>query len=204
MKPPLLLVGLAALVSIAVGAGAATAGADSGGDRHHRSYEVWLIDQEDRFNAGVGTLHVFDGGELTDDAASAEPESTDLGMKVAPLCLAETGTAPARPHMLVFNGGDDDGAGGNTHAVIAYVGSGHIAFLDAATPKPIDCIDVRVQAHAAWPTPDQRHLIVANQNGKKLQRIATDYRRERFTLEDDATIDLATCTTPSGAPCEHP
>src|ERR671915_1793502 len=204
MKPRLLLVGLVALMSIAVVAVVGTAGAESDDDYHHSSYEVWLIDQEDRFNAGVGTLHVFDGSELTDDAASAEPESIDLGLAVAPLCLAETGTAPTRPHMLVFNGGDDDGAGGNTHAMIAYVGSGHVAFLDAATREPIDCIDVGVQAHAAWPTPDQEHLIVANQNGKQLNRIATDYENDVFSLESAATLDLATCTTPSGALCQHP
>jgi hypothetical protein len=204
MKPRLLLVGLVALVSIAVVAVVGTAGADSGADSQNRSYEVWLIDQEDRFNPGVGTLHVFGGEELTEDAASAEPESIDLGLAVAPLCLAETGTVPTRPHMLVFNGGDDDGAGGNTHAIIAYVGSGHVAFLDAATRKPIDCIDVGVQAHAAWPTPDQKHLIVANQNGKQLNRIATDYENDVFTLENAATLDLAACTTPSRAPCQDP
>jgi hypothetical protein len=106
--------------------------------------------------------------------------------------------------MIVFNGGDNDGPGGNTYAVIAFVATGHVAFLDAETREPVDCIDVGTQAHAAWPTPDQRHLIVANQNGKKLQRIRTNYKTETFTLEDSATIDLKTCTTPSGAPCEDP
>ena len=33
--------------------------------------------------------------------------------------------------MLVFNGGDNDGPGGNTHAALAFVASGHVAFLDA-------------------------------------------------------------------------
>jgi hypothetical protein len=204
MKPRLLLVGLVALVSVAVVAVVGTAGATSGGDRHNSSYEVWLIDQEDRFNTGVGTLHVFDGDELTDDAESAEPESIDLGLEVGPRCQALTGTLPSRPHMLVFNGGDDDGRGGNTHAIIAYVASGHIAFLDAETQAPLDCIDVGLQAHAAWPTPDQKHLIVANQNGKQLNRISTDYERDEFELEPAATLDLAGCTTPSGAPCQDP
>ncbi|HEV2874324.1 MAG TPA: hypothetical protein VGW14_04185, partial [Thermoleophilaceae bacterium] len=204
MKPRLLLVGLVALVSLAAVAVVGTAGADSGGDGNNRSYEVWLIDQEDRFNAGAGTLHVFDGDELTDDAESAEPESIDLGLAVRQRCEAETGSTPSRPHMLVFNGGDDDGPGGNTHAMIAYVASGHVAFLDAQTREPLDCIDVGAQAHAAWPTPDQEHLIVANQNGKQLNRIATDYDNDVFTLESAATLDLANCTTPSGAACQDP
>jgi hypothetical protein len=207
MRQRLLLVGLVALVSLAAVAAAGTAGADSDDgddDDRDRSYEVWLIDQEDRFNAGTGTLHIFDGDDLTDDAASAEPESIDLGLAVRQLCEQETGTAPSRPHMLVFNGGDDDGAGGNTHAMIAYVASGHVAFLDAEEGEPLDCIDVGAQAHAAWPTPDQEHLIVANQNGKQLNRIATDYEDDVFTLENDATLDLAACTTPSGAACQDP
>jgi hypothetical protein len=204
MTQRLLLAGLVALVSLAAVAAAGTAGADSDGDDDDRSYEVWLIDQEDRFNAGIGTLHIYDSEELTDDPGSAAPESIDLGGAVRQRCEQETGTTPTRPHMLVFNGGDDDGAGGNTHAMIAYVASGHVAFLDAETREPLDCIDVGAQAHAAWPTPDQRHLIVANQNGKQLNRIATDYKDDVFTLENEATLDLATCTTPSGARCQDP
>jgi hypothetical protein len=204
MTPRPLLVTLVALASAAAVAVVGTAGAKSGDHHHKRSYEVWLIDQEDRFNTGLGTLHVFDGEELTDDAEHADAETIDLGGEVRALCEAETGTTPSRPHMLVFNGGDDDGAGGNTHAMIAYVASGHIAFLDAGSREPLDCIDVGAQAHASWPTPDQQHLIVANQNGKQLNRIATDYENDVFTLENPATLDLATCTTPSGEDCQDP
>jgi hypothetical protein len=205
MKPRLLLVALIALVCTAAAAVAASAGTGHSDDRHHRrSYEVWLIDQEDKFNANSGTLHVFDGRELTRDAAAAIPETIDLAGAVRTMCQAKTGTAPVRPHMLVFNGGDDDGPGGNTHAALAFVATGHIAFLDAETREPVDCIDVGTQAHAAWPTPDQRYLIVANQNGKKLQRIRTDYKNETFVLDERASIDLAACTTPTGARCEDP
>jgi hypothetical protein len=204
LKPRMTLVGLVALVCTAAVAVVGTTGARSGQSGPRSAYEVWLIDQEDKNQSGAGTLHIFDGQELTADAATAVPQTIDLGLAVASYCEERTGTRPARPHMLVFNGGDAYGPSGNTHAVIAYVASGHVAFLDAGTREPVGCIDVGAQAHAAWPTPDQRHLIVANQNGKKLQRIATDYANDSFTLEDDATIDLATCVTPSGAPCEDP
>ena len=204
MKPRLILAALVALVCAAVVAVVGTAAATS--DRHDppSSYEVWLIDQEDKYQGGAGTLHIFDGEQLAEDASTAVPESIDLAGELASLCQERTGSVPLRPHMLVFNGGDDDGRSGSRYAVIAYVASGHVAFLRADERKPVECIDVGTQAHAAWPTPDQRHLIVGNQNGKKLQRIATDYRHERFTLEDAATIDLATCTTPSGAACQDP
>ena len=161
MKPRMLLAALVAFVSVAVVAVVGTAGAEEAELGGPPTYEVWLIDQGDKSQAtGLGVLHVFDGRELTRDASTAVPESIDLGGAVASLCREKTGSSPVRPHMLVFNGGDADGPGGNSHAMIAYVASGHIAFLDAESREPIDCIDVGTQAHAAWPTPDQKHLIV--------------------------------------------
>jgi hypothetical protein len=205
MKPRLALVALVTLACAVTAALVGTAGADPSHHHHGRSFEVWLIDQKDsRADASGGTLHIFSDRGLRRDPAHADDEIVDLGGAARDLCLERTGTAPVRPHMLVFNGGDNDGPGGNTHAVIAFVGSGHVLIMDARRRRPVECIDVGIQAHAAWPTPDQRHLIVANQNGKKLARIATDYRHNRFTLEPAAEIDLANCTTPSGKPCQDP
>jgi hypothetical protein len=204
MTPRMRLVALVTLVCTVAVAVVGATGARSGEVSQPASYEVWLIDQEDRFATGAGTLHIFDGDQLTDNAGTAVSEKIDLGDKVRSLCAERTGSTPLRPHMLVFNGGDDVRPFGNTHAVIAYVATGHVVFLDARERSPLECIDVGTQAHAAWPTPDQRHLIVANQNGKKLQRIATDYVNESFRLEADATIDLAACRTPSDAPCQDP
>ena len=99
--------------------------------------------------------------------------------------------------MLLFNRS-------RTHAMLANVASGHVVFFDAAKRKPVGCVDAGVQAHAAVPSPDEKYALVANQNGKLLQRIKTDYRRNAFTLEDAATLDLATGVTPSGAPRQDP
>jgi DNA-binding beta-propeller fold protein YncE len=97
-----------------------------------------------------------------------------------------------RPHILFFNAGQ-------SHAILSFVASGHVVFLDARTRTPLACIDVGLQAHAAVPAPDGSYVVVANQNGKLLQRIATDYATNTFTLEPAATLDLAAGTTPSGA-----
>jgi DNA-binding beta-propeller fold protein YncE len=77
-----------------------------------------------------------------------------------------------------------------------------VLFIDAAARAPLACLDVGEQAHAAFPAPDETHVVVANQNGKLLQRITTDYATDTFTLDETATLNLATCTTPSGAACE--
>jgi DNA-binding beta-propeller fold protein YncE len=166
-------------------------------------FEVWTLDQQDTTDDGGGLLYIHEGPKLMGQAANAGYTKIDLGGAVRDLCKARTDSYPRRPHMITFNGGDyDTGPGGNTHALMSFVVSGHVVFFDAATRTPLECIDVGVQAHAIWPTPDQRHAIVADQNGRKLHRIATDYATNTFTLE--TTFDLAGCTTPSGAPCTTP
>jgi hypothetical protein len=157
-------------------------------------YEVWIIDQSDTTVDGGGTLHIYQDTALTSTKAGT-PEVIDLGGATRDLCLARTGTAPRRPHMMAFNAP-------HSHAILAFVATGHVVFYEAATRTPVACLDAGVQAHAAIPTPDQRAVIVANQNGKLLQRIATDYATGTFGLDDAATINLATCTAPDGTPCQ--
>ncbi len=47
-------------------------------------------------------------------------------------------------------------------------------------------------------------MIVANQNGKLLQRISTDYGTNTFTLEAGAQLDLANGATPGGVLRQDP
>jgi hypothetical protein len=154
-------------------------------------YEVWAVDQ----SGDAGKLYIYYGRELEHHGARSGVEVVDLAAFTTPLCLGQTGTAPVRAHMIEFNHAQ-------THAILAYVASGHIVFFDAATRTPLACIDAGVQAHAAHPAPNDQFAIVANQNGKLLQRITTDYANNRFTLDPAATLDLATCTTPNGIPCQ--
>jgi hypothetical protein len=166
-------------------------------------YEVWTIDQsntrDDDGNGTLdsgGTLYVYDGDDLPGEQASAAvPTVVDLGGAARDLCVAQTGTAPVRPHMFTFNAS-------RTHAVISFVASGHVLFMNTTTKAPIQCLDVGVQAHAAVPSNDQSYVVVANQNGRLLQRINTNYQTNTFTLDNAATINFATCTTPNGAPCQ--
>jgi len=173
------------------------------GAHHHDGEdgrEIWVIDQSDTRPDGGGTLYIYDGDELVGrKAAEAQLEVIDLGGAARDLCLSQTGSAPRRPHMLMFN------EEGHSHAIIAFVATGHVLFMDAEGRTPVTCIDVGTQAHAAFPSPDETYVVVANQNGKLLQRITTDYEDEEFALDNAATLNLAgTCQTPSGALCEDP
>jgi len=162
------------------------------GERRQR-FEIWAVDQA----SGAGKLYIYDGEEMDEDAASAVPKVFDLNANVSPLCVAQTGTAPVRGHMLGLNST-------YSHAILAYVTTGHVVFFNTATRQPVRCIDVGVQAHAAFASPDSEYVFVANQNGKLFQRIRTDYTNETFTLENAATLNLASCITPNGFPCQDP
>jgi hypothetical protein len=171
-----------------------------------RGFEVWLVDQSN--SAGKtygGTIYIYDGGALTGrDPSSATPtDVVDLGGETSTLCLNATAANPVRPHMIAFNST-------HAHATVSFVASGHVVIFNAATREPLACFRTEVgaggarQAHAIWPTGDDRYLLVANQNGKKLERIYTDYTNEVFAQQPAATLDLANCSTPSGASCQDP
>ncbi len=169
----------------------------------HPDHEVWIIDQSDSPGRDHGgTLYIFPGDALAghDFSAAMPSEVVDLGDDTSTLCLESTGANPVRPHMVLFNETQ-------SHAMVAFVASGHVAFIDAINRQPVACLRMSKsptgqQAHAAFPSPDGSYVIVANQNGKRLERIDTDYAANRFIHNEEATLDLATCETPSGAPCQ--
>lgn len=167
-------------------------------------FEIWLVDQSNTNGLTYGgTIYVYDGADLTDrNPSDAVPTgSIDLGGATAQLCFNRTGANPVRPHMLSFNSTD-------THAVLSFVASGHVVFFNARSREPVACFRTEVgagglrQAHAAWITTEDQAVIVANQNGKKLERIRADFRNNIFSQEPLATLDLANCITPNGHPCQ--
>ncbi|TVP49923.1 MAG: hypothetical protein EA350_01215 [Gemmatimonadales bacterium] len=199
-------------------AGCATSDA---GERSDPGYEIWMVDQSDSSPDGSfgGTLYIHDGADFLSMAetvvssgetgtAADRPfpqarERVDLSGDTARLCREETGANPVRPHMLLFNAQ-------GSHAVLAFVASGHVVLFDAGAREPLACFRMSEgeggsrQAHAAFPTPDGRHVLVANQNGKLLERLDTDWDRGSFLHNTGATLDLARGTTPSGALREDP
>ena len=173
-------------------------------------YEVWLIDQTDSQADFGGYLHVFAGADLEDASAPARPETINLGVQAADLCLQETGANPVRPHMLLFKGGDTLTVEGSRFAILAWVVSGHVTIHDAVTREAIACLRTSPgaggaqQAHAAWPTPDGSAILVSNQNGKQIERIHADWAARTFTWEHDARLSLFEGSTPSGAARQDP
>lgn len=168
------------------------------------AHEVWLVDQSNTAGTSFGgTIYIYDDEAVRQDAATAVHEVVNLGAATASLCLLQTGAVPVRPHMLTFNSS-------NTHAVLAFVASGHVVIFDAATRTPVQCFRTEPgaggsrQAHAVWVAPDESYILVANQNGKKFERIYANFPSGLFIQQPAATIDLLNCTTPAGLPCQDP
>jgi hypothetical protein len=189
-----------ALVTAAVLLVAAGLGASPQAPR----YEVWIADQSDTRPGFGGQLLIYQGADLAGAAAAkAVPTRVDLGAETADLCRTATGSNPVRPHMIAFTQSQ-------THAILSFVASGHVVIFEAESRKPLTCLQTTVsestktrQAHAAFPAPDGTFVLIANQNGKRLERVDTSFARNTFTANPAATLDLATCTTPAGRPCER-
>ena len=168
----------------------------------NNKYEVWAIDQSNSPGKSYGgTIYIWDGHDLENKNQHAKAEKVDLGGAAAALCLRLTDANPVRPHMLTMNAS-------NTHAIISFVASGHVLFMNADTRQPVQCIRTSTgstgarQVHQSFPAPDETYVAVANQNGKLYERINTNYATQTFVLDPAAKIDLATCTTPNGFPCQ--
>lgn len=171
----------------------------------NEKYEVWAIDQSNSPGRTFGgSIYIWDGHDLEkkNQAAAAVAERIDLSGAANTLCFSKTNANAVRPHMIFFNAAQ-------THAIVSFVASGHVLILDAATRAPIDCIRTAAgaggarQAHAAFPSPDQTYIAIANQNGKLLERINTNYATNTFVLDTAATLNLAGCTTPNGQSCQN-
>jgi hypothetical protein len=193
-RPTIRSLFLAALCALALPAAPARA----------QDFEVWLVDQSNTIGlAHGGKILVYEGSDLMGESVSGvTPIATiDLAAETDALCFAATGAHVVRPHMLFFNAT-------RSHAVLSFVASGHVVVFDAVSRTPVACLRASPgaggarQAHAAFPSPDDRYIVVANQNGKLLERIDADFENQVFVLDPAATIDLANCVTPSGAPCQ--
>lgn len=192
---------LPVLTILNLAAGHNAAGANAQGEPPH---EVWMLDQSNTYDANLdgtldsgGTLYIYSGAELAGQRRQVTPEVIDLGGALAESIRTATGTAPVRPHFITFNKS-------NTHAIVSFVATGHVLIFEAATRTPVFVVDVGAQAHAAVPSDDESYILVANQNGKLLQRINTDYSTSSFALDAGATLNLAAGTTPSGALKQDP
>ena len=149
------------------------------------SYELWVVDQAETTPTGGGTLYIYKGGDLK-AVAPAPAYTVNLGEAA----LGVGDGVGKHGHSIAFNPA-------MTHAVISYVDSGHVQVIRAADRKVVASIKMTGSAagaarpHASAVTPAGDAIIVANQGGKRLQRIAADFKNDVYRLDSAADLDLS-------------
>lgn len=116
-------------------------------------YEIWALDQ------GLNKIYILKGSDL-----KREREVLDL-----------TPLGGKAPHFILFNAD-------HTHAVVAYVGSGHLSIIRASDRKAVFHEKLGTHTHVGVPTPDGSRIIAANQNDEKITEVLTDYKNDRYTI----------------------
>jgi hypothetical protein len=156
-------------------------------------YEVWMTDQNNTAGYSAAAPRGTHGGHLL------IYQGVDLDSRRGPF---------NRPGVIDFAVQLAAGGPNNPTGAVAFVASGHVAILDGETRRPKALFRMTAgaggarQAHAAIWTLDGRSVLVANQNGKLLERIDYDPRADTFSHVTAATLDLANCTTPNRQPCQ--
>lgn len=118
-----------------------------------KDYEIWALDQ------GLNKIYILKGSNL-----KGSPEILDL-----------TPLGGKAPHFILFNAD-------HTHAVLAYVGSGHLSIIRASDRKAVFHEKLGTHTHVGVPTPDGSRIIVANQNDEKITEVLTDYKNDRYAV----------------------
>jgi DNA-binding beta-propeller fold protein YncE len=158
---------------VAAGVAASILAAGSVASAQVPGYELWVVDQANIANGG-DVLYVYTPGAWTEARELVHLSERAAGVGDGP------GT---RPHLLTFNSTQ-------SHALLANVASGHVYVIRSSDRAIVASIDVGEQAHGAVASPDDRWILAANQNGKRLARIRADFANEQFTYEPDADLDL--------------
>jgi DNA-binding beta-propeller fold protein YncE len=149
-------------------------------------FELWVPDQAETAPTGGGTLNIYRGSDLAKGGTPTPAYSINL----AEAALGVGDGMGKHPHNVSFNAA-------MTHAVISYVGNGHIQVIRAGDRKVVASIKMSATAagnpaaHNAAVTPAGDAIIVANQGAKKLQRISADFKSDVYKLDAAADLDLA-------------
>ena len=148
-------------------------------------YELWVPDQAETSPTGGGTLHVFRSADL---AKGVPAPAVTINLAEAALGVGDG--MGKHPHNIGFDPQ-------RTHAVIAYVGSGHVQVMRIRDQKIVASIKMSggpagaAATHNTAVTPARDAIIVANQGAKKLQRLSADFTTDTYKVDAAAELDLA-------------
>ena len=140
-------------------------------------YEVWLSDQAN--TQGItsatptgthgGAIRIYEGADLDQIPPINNPVVLDVTTDLLPNANTTTGAHVSRIHGV-------SPSPDHVHMALNFVASGHLGIVDGRTKKPVcqfrtTSTATGRQNHMSFWTPDGLHIIVANQNGRILERV---------------------------------
>ncbi len=163
-------------------------------------YEVWVSDQANTqgITADIptgthgGQIHIYDSADLAQTPPMDNPLVLDVTTDLFPTADETTGGHVARIHGILPSPD-------YRYMALNFVASGHLGIVDGETKLPI-CLFRTTgtatgrQNHMSFWSPDGNSIIVANQNGRMLERV--DVSRDQsgavtgFDFNAAASLDL--------------
>lgn len=167
---------------------------------HATDYEVWLSDQAN--TQGIndvtpngthgGKIRIYDSADLELDAPQDGSLVLDATLDLFPNALLDTGAHVTRIHGMLPSHD-------HRYMSLNFVSSGHVGIVDGESKQAV-CLfrttktSTGRQNHMSFWTNDGGQLIVANQNGRMVERVDVarngDGDVTAFTFNAEASLDL--------------
>jgi hypothetical protein len=164
------------------------------------SYEVWLSDQSNTMGISStsptgthgGQIRIYDSADLELSTPIDKPLILDVTKDLFPDADVKTNAHVSRMHGILPSPD-------NRYMALNFVASGHLGIVDGETKKSV-CLFRTTQTttgrqnHMSFWSPSGNQLIVANQNGRILERV--DVRRNSsgsvtdFIFNGAASLDF--------------
>lgn len=165
--------------------------------------EIWLLDQSNTYyydmninnsiNINDGNHNIITTNNLNCGGTFYIIEKHDvikitLDENFVNWVINKTGQSipPVRPHWIGFNQS-------KTHAIICFVGSGHVLIMNAKTKEFIDVFLISGTmgaAHAAYTSHDDSYFLVTNFTNKSVYKVLSNYTTNQFIIDNTATLNL--------------
>ncbi|KOP27166.1 hypothetical protein AMR41_07425 [Hapalosiphon sp. MRB220] len=140
-------------------------------------YEVWLADQGNTQEITVnnpkgsygGKVRIYAGKDLEKNPPVSNPLVLDVVSDLFPMAQSTTGDNVNRIHGITATPDFK-------YATLNFVASGHLGIVNTKTKKPV-CLFRTTQTSTGWQnhmslvSSDYSKILIANQNGKMLERV---------------------------------
>jgi hypothetical protein len=164
------------------------------------AYELWLSDQANTAGLSMavpngthgGKIRIYDAADLLLPNPINNPFILDVTADLFPTANLTTATHVARIHGILPSPD-------HRYMALNFVSSGHLGIVDGSSKKPV-CLfrttgtNTGRQNHMSFWTPNGNHIIVANQNGKLLERVdvvrGASGAVKEFVFNANASVDL--------------